>query len=92
MKEGGGCARGNGAGTWYVRQLAVTNDNGDSVSWRRARRAVRNGNGIVVERERRRRSNGRVGGRGRGKDIGKGRGEGVPEECNCHLRGSFQRH
>lgn len=26
----------------------MTNDNGDSVSWRRARRAVRNGNGIVV--------------------------------------------
>lgn len=73
MKEGG--EGGNGAGTWYVRQLAVTNDNGDSVSWRRARRAVRNGNGIVVERERRR-SKSRVGDRGRGKDIGKAGGEG----------------
>lgn len=59
----------------HVRQLAVTNDNGDSVSWRRARRVVRNGNGIVVERERRR-SKGRVGDRGRGKDIGKARGRG----------------
>lgn len=64
MWGGGGVDRGNGAGTWYVRQLAVTNDNGDSVSWRRARRAVRNGNGIVVEREKKKQGQGRRQGQG----------------------------